>query len=1300
MPINKPVWHNNIEELRNSLKKIYSNISFSQDNDSKKPFWVKRSSWGGFEIKYNQDMIERMDPDVVSLKIISSIETLESLAKAKLDEENVSEYEKFQKNSSAWAIKFFYWFIFEVISIYKSYISPSYIKRLESVLQKQTQKLAKRYNPRPKHIDFLLAIAWIEPEDNEVKEAIENLKQADILNLIFDPRQSDIEKLKNINSNILPLYKYFLGYDKFNYKPQKKIQEKVDETKNKVDEITQTEWQKPLENQDTWNPAETEDKKIDETKEDWWNKQEWQTVGDSEDQTWWQQKTPDDAQEEWSEWWNTSETEQTEKSEDWKEQSNQPTNQENPQNQWWENRWEWDSNWQQEQWNWKESSEQPWKEQENNWEQQSFPDYQDTYKTPEWWKFEKDPGWNWFKIEIHPPLLWYYVNDHKSYFNRNSLEWTNNSTLHQYTQTPQLNWNRYTLEATYSWDKLKSIPIPYSYALDLSSMKYTWDKPEIFRDENGAFYLKTNWKCRIKIDFLKEDNFNIPQPTKEDNNHIYSWKLTTQWEKAMNEALSLSDIHEKARHIRNYIRANHAYPAWKNSQEVMNNAAKIQSQLKNNSNSTNYISNLDSSKNLECYSANTLMIAMLRNIWVTSRIVTWFHIQNLNNNWNAEINSSNWHWWCEIWDWTKWVRFDATPDPDPNDPENKPDEKEKQDKENQEKQDKSWKSEKADDWWEDSDWWNDWDQNWNSSDSSDQNPSSDWWGWKTNKDNKEPWKDEKSKKKTESQKQDNNVDWNDSIDWEHDKEEFERISEEAEEWDIDENFDPEEEFKKMYDELENDTSILPDEDDIEEASNQIQEEEAIWEKEDEDEMSVRNKFPWLTQSEIREMWRFLKEFRQELSKISKLKNPDFVKWLSENETLEDELRSILDRVISRSISEHEFPRYPVDDGFNLELIDPVQLYLDKEEWRNESYSFKTIETREEEELKIVKVRRRKVLDASWSMSPWWWWWKKLEIQKQIEVLDNKVTAEKQKELEELSNELDRDLRLETETWQFWVPGPSWQWDFARLKTMWSDFHELEQATVWKLAERASWWTNDFDPLEAIMQILIAENDGEMREQVNEVSTLERIRAWFLVREINSYKELELKWDEMTHEEKVHMTNLSKEKPDEIFKLLLQFMIHTKVEQSEIALLNSLNVINAADRYKEWISKYWQNIKLSHEELEFFRNIDISNTTLVEIFDWWLQTLKSKDEKIEPILEIIEISSDWWSNDKNRLQRIVSQLRWLWIIVIAYWLWDDWQIVENVYANNFNPAEWWYFCKNLLDYPWKKAKAWHWILDKI
>jgi cobalamin biosynthesis Mg chelatase CobN len=172
-------------------------------------------------------------------------------------------------------------------------------------------------------------------------------------------------------------------------------------------------------------------------------------------------------------------------------------------------------------------------------------------------------------------------------------------------------------------------------------------------------------------------------------------------------------------------------------------------------------------------------------------------------------------------------------------------------------------------------------------------------------------------------------------------------------------------------------------------------------------------------------------------------------------------------------------------------------------------------------MKIVKVRRRKILDGSGSMIGGG-----LGLQQLIEVLENKVTAEKQQELDLLSQELDRDLRLETETWQFGVTDNQTGADFRRLKKLSPTFDEVEQALTWYMSGEAAGGTNDYDPLETIYGELLAEDRQHKIDAPTEASPLERIKAGFCVRELKNLEELESKDpEELTGEEKIYLRNL-------------------------------------------------------------------------------------------------------------------------------------------------------------------------------
>lgn len=804
------------------------------------------------------------------------------------------------------------------------------------------------------------------------------------------------------------------------------------------------------------------------------------------------------------------------------------------------------------------------------------PDYNPTYETPEGEMKELAPEEKGFKIEISPPLTGYYSYDHKSVFDANIKKWTGMGKLSDYKITPTLIGKRYRFFSSFKGMGLKSLPLPVGYAFDTASIKYTGQKPRIFRDHQGSFFLQLSGPgaCDLEIEFAKEQQPVVSSPTAEDSKPLYQGTLSPGTEALLQNVATQNDVLQKARMILEGIRKTHRYPPGKNDTERLNSAKNVQAELqKNCPDSSTYIKRLDSSHHLECFSAATLMIAQLRKLGVPARLVLGHHVQGVNDDGNAEINSGNGHGWVEVWDGSRWVRMDPTPPLDPKDAKNKADPKDKKEKEKKKKQNQ--KSETADDGGED-------------------------------------------QESGEQEEQDS-----DGQDEEDGSSEADQENEA-----LKEDLDPEEAFKKMYEELQQYMAEQPEKEAIDEAAQEIKTETAPPTPKDPTEEMLEQKYPGLTPEQIKELARFVERYKELLSRLKQIPNPD-PETVKECPTLADHLRSIYDGVISRSLKERRVLKFPVAEGADLRLHNPVQLFMDRRAGLKQSHSFMEQRRIQKEHLEIIKVRRRKILDGSGSMHDH----QKLEIQTQIEILDNAITAEKQIELNELSQRLRRDVQLETETWQFGIRSTDEHGqirDFSRLKPLSSTFEELEQSSIAELAGRAAGGTNDFDPLESIYSLLIDESG---KTKPGEVSVLDRIKAGFYIREITAHE------------------SLRRKKPTE----------------------------------------------LSANETVYFRNLGAR----VKDYQRFLDELKRKAGKpIEPILEVIEISSDGGSDDPKRLKAIVQSLRDLGVIVICYGLGKDGGAAIDNYGNPYNPSEGGVLCVNVADYPKKKAGAWRNILDKV
>jgi len=259
---------------------------------------------------------------------------------------------------------------------------------------------------------------------------------------------------------------------------------------------------------------------------------------------------------------------------------------------------------------------------------------------------------------IEPPLGGYYASGRKSYYDVNTKTWSKRKQLSSYSASTN-NQECHTISGVLD-QGLKSLPLPNGYALDESSLKYKGAKPKILRDQNDCFYLKVNGSGTFSVDFFKEQNYFINPPIPEDKDLIYSGLLSKDSEKVISD-LRGSAL-QKAETIRQYILANHFYPGGGDLQI----AQALQYKLRSEFSSDNYLQNIDSSEYLECYSANTLFIAMMRKVGVSARLVIGHKVEGSKGGKSA-ITQNTGHAWAEIWDGKMWRRFDATPNPKPED---------------------------------------------------------------------------------------------------------------------------------------------------------------------------------------------------------------------------------------------------------------------------------------------------------------------------------------------------------------------------------------------------------------------------------------------------------------------------------------------------------------------------------------------------------------------------------------------------------------------------------------------------------
>ncbi len=256
------------------------------------------------------------------------------------------------------------------------------------------------------------------------------------------------------------------------------------------------------------------------------------------------------------------------------------------------------------------------------------------------------------------PLLGNYCSGRKSYYDIQTKTWSKKKKIVSYSNAIKGD-QRQTISRTMPGG-LESIPIPNNYALDPSSLKYKGTQPQIYRDQNGCFYIKSAGQCSYSIDFLEEKPPFVGHPIPEDSQPVYQGALSAKTEQFISN-LKGSPL-EMTEAVRQYIWTNHFYPGGGD----LNLANALQYKLRHGSAPDKYFQNIDASEYLECYSANELLVAIMRKKGAPGRLVGGHHIDSAYQG-KAVIDETTGHAWAEIWDGIGWRRFDATPQPKPED---------------------------------------------------------------------------------------------------------------------------------------------------------------------------------------------------------------------------------------------------------------------------------------------------------------------------------------------------------------------------------------------------------------------------------------------------------------------------------------------------------------------------------------------------------------------------------------------------------------------------------------------------------
>lgn len=252
--------------------------------------------------------------------------------------------------------------------------------------------------------------------------------------------------------------------------------------------------------------------------------------------------------------------------------------------------------------------------------------------------------------EISPWFIWYFTSWKKSYFDNITNLWSKKKNLNPLNHQIDTTKRSYS----YAWTLPKwttSIPLPEWSLPDINSIHFTWKTTPIFQiDQNNCLYITSQEKQYISFKFYINQSLQLNWPIQEDSKKIVFDKLTNNTKDFL-EFIKNNDSKTKALKIKEYILKTKKY------------STRLQWTLRDKSSSKNYISNLDKSDVLECFSANSLFVWLAREVWIPARLVVWHMVQSLDKDWKSLLSSNNWHAWSEIWNekiW-KWERIDATP---------------------------------------------------------------------------------------------------------------------------------------------------------------------------------------------------------------------------------------------------------------------------------------------------------------------------------------------------------------------------------------------------------------------------------------------------------------------------------------------------------------------------------------------------------------------------------------------------------------------------------------------------------------
>ncbi len=216
----------------------------------------------------------------------------------------------------------------------------------------------------------------------------------------------------------------------------------------------------------------------------------------------------------------------------------------------------------------------------------------------------------------------------------------------------------------------------------------------------------------------------------------------------------------------------------------------------------------------------------------------------------------------------------------------------------------------------------------------------------------------------------------------------------------------------------------------------------------------------------------LDRYRNIVKSLEDIKNPET------NQSVIEELRTLIERIIARRLKPVPTPRYPMEEG--EDLVEAGQLVSDVKAGNLEPKVWETAETRERPGKKFGEVEITLVCDRSGSMAQG----AKLIEQRKAAVLLMEALREFAERCEEERTNVDKPLEVRSEVYSF----QSSSEDATPLKKMSKELGEKERIEVATALSSVEGSTTDFIPLETIEKRIDADSrkkitDGELKKIV-------------------------------------------------------------------------------------------------------------------------------------------------------------------------------------------------------------------------